>query len=306
MMNDLLERHRKLDGESRTGQKPFISGWKTCHPYVKDYLRLQDLNLTAEQLGSYRFLGDLDALALRIAKFHQLRDSLSYSANTMYIAPGASPLLFATLTALLNSGFSEVYFIPPIYYTFYYFSEILKLPLKAVTRSPAPAGITAPFLNLPNHRAALIVSDPVWIFGAPLHQDTVEQLANWQQSTDSIVVVDGTFQYLKWGDSIQVESTSILAQDKTIRIVCPTKSLCVHGVRFAYALLPDGWREQIRYPCSNACGANSAFDLAIPLLNPLTPFTASPKQGSIPLMPTSWIIVTSISTCLRSTFALIS
>src|SRR5262249_21015831 len=44
---------------------------------------------------------------------------------------------------------------------------------------------------------------------------------------------------------------------------CPTKSLALHGARFAYLLLPGEWREEIRYAASNASGACSYNDLLI-------------------------------------------
>jgi len=51
-----------------------------------------------------------------------------------------------------------------------------------------------------------------------------------------VVVVDGTFQYLQWAWPERCERTSTLLRERTIRLVCPTKSLALHGIRFACLL----------------------------------------------------------------------
>lgn len=50
--------------------------------------------------------------------------------------------------------------------------------------------------------------------------------------------VDGTFQYLGWAGQ-QPELTSMLAAEATMRLVCPTKTLAMHGCRFAYLIAPE-------------------------------------------------------------------
>jgi aspartate/methionine/tyrosine aminotransferase len=91
-----------------------------------------------------------------------------------------------------------------------------------------------------------------------VHERQIERIARWQRRTGSLVLVDGTFQYARWDRGSRREPTSRLEPDRTFRIVCPTKSLAVHGTRFAYLLLPPQHRQSLRYACANITGATSA------------------------------------------------
>jgi len=44
--------------------------------------------------------------------------------------------------------------------------------------------------------------------------------------------------------------------------VCPTKSVAIHGPRFAYALVPQEFYEELRYCYANTAGSGSAYDRA--------------------------------------------
>jgi aspartate/methionine/tyrosine aminotransferase len=99
------------------------------------------------------------------------------------------------------------------------------------------------------------------MMGISLAMTHIEQIGEWQERTKSNVLVDGTFQYLKWNDVVR-ENSSLLNKEYTFRIVCPTKSLVIHGVRFSYMLLPAGKREDIDYSCENISGSDGIFNLA--------------------------------------------
>jgi aspartate/methionine/tyrosine aminotransferase len=76
------------------------------------------------------------------------------------------------------------------------------------------------------------------------------------------VVVDGTFQYTRW-DGMQAEPSSRLVPERTIRLVCPTKSLCLHGVRFAYFLVPEEFYDELAYAYAKLIAGSSTFDTAV-------------------------------------------
>jgi aspartate/methionine/tyrosine aminotransferase len=115
-------------------------------------------------------------------------------------------------------------------------------------------------LTLPDSQTVLVLCDPIWICGMPLSVTHIDRIGRWQRQTGSLVLVDGTFQYAKWNQSDIGELSSRLPADLTFRVVCPTKALAIHGVRFSYMLLPSRLREEIRYPCSNLTGATGTFN----------------------------------------------
>ncbi|MFE2722614.1 hypothetical protein [Kitasatospora sp. NPDC059327] len=65
-----------------------------------------------------------------------------------------------------------------------------------------------------------------------------------QQTTDSLVFVDGTFQYMPWNGALG-EASGRLPVDRTLRIVCPTKYLSIHGYRCAHLLVPAALCQEL-------------------------------------------------------------
>jgi aspartate/methionine/tyrosine aminotransferase len=251
----ILKMHRDLDRRSRTETAaPFISGWQTAHPLAEEYLNASHWTSTTG-LGPdrYSFLSDSVALVNAIRRFHAGTDRMDYPADAVFASSGSSPLLMSFFLALPELGIGEVHLAPPVYYSCYYFCRSLGLPTRHVSQDLLDdAGAV---MDLPDRRSALVICDPIWVFGTTVHSANLDRIREWQRATGSVVLVDGTFQYTRWDDHSRAEPTSTLVPEQTFRIVCPTKSLAVHGVRFAYMLVPPQMRESIRYPCSNITGA---------------------------------------------------
>ncbi|PVZ08216.1 aspartate/methionine/tyrosine aminotransferase [Actinomycetospora cinnamomea] len=211
--------------------------------------------------SNYTILSEASALLDAVSRFHEVTDGLSYKREAIYPTSGSSPLLFAFFLRLANIGCREVYYAPPIYYSCFYFARMLGISLIPVTDEPALPE-SAP-LRLPDKKTVMLFCDPIWVFGVPVAAEHFDALKVWQQRTESTILVDGTFQYSKWDERDRQEQSSLLEPELTFRLVCPTKSLSVHGVRFAYMLLPPDQNESIRYPCSNITGSTpSSADAA--------------------------------------------
>jgi hypothetical protein len=251
--SELLHLHRELDTASRLADgRAFLSGWQTVHPYADSYLPRDGKRAVPVQ--RYAFLSDSEQIQHAIRKFHLDKDGVDYPKERLYISSGSSPLLMAYFLRLREKGIDEAFFVPPLYYTCFYFANSLGIRLRPAGRSPLHDPESR--LELPERRTVLLFSDPVWIFGTRVHKDVIQAVQQWQLRTGSEVLVDGTFQYTPWGDDRTGEETAHLEDELTYRIVCPTKSTAVHGSRFAYMLLPPGQREFIRYPATNLTGAN--------------------------------------------------
>ncbi|MDT0442060.1 pyridoxal phosphate-dependent aminotransferase [Streptomyces johnsoniae] len=264
---EILRLHRWLDGTSRTGAADrFLSGWQTTHPYVGRYLGAdREVPRSPRALESYSFLSDSGALTDAITRFHAKADGVVYEPNGVYVSCGSSPLLLGFFLALRELEVEEICYAPPVYYSCYYFARSLGIPMHRAGTDLLHDETAE--LHLPEAKSALILCDPIWVFGTTVHERQLERIARWQRRTGSFVLVDGTFQYARWDRSSREEPTSRLEQDLTFRIVCPTKSLAVHGTRFAYLLLPPAFREPVRYACANITGAtgtaNEHFALRI-------------------------------------------
>jgi hypothetical protein len=146
-----------------------------------------------------------------------------------------------------------------VYYTYHFLAETIGIELAPVNSSLLLDGSEE--LRLPEEpHQWLLLSDPIWFAGRNVSDHHVCQIAVWQERTGGTVLVDGAFQYQRWSDNHRPERTSQLDPSRTVRNICPTKAAAVHGVRFAYALIPSGLREELRYCYSNVAGSGSVYD----------------------------------------------
>ena len=146
--------------------------------------------------------------------------------------------LLSTFAAYLQSiGVTTVYFIPPLYITLQTGLErfgIQSIPVSE--KQPYEAGFA---MELPSEKnCVLLLTDPVWYAGMAITKQAVSDISDWQKTTQSLVFVDGSLQYMPWSGP-RFEESSTLDPNLTIRLVCPSKQLGIHGYRFSYLLVPS-------------------------------------------------------------------
>lgn len=255
----LLQKHSDLDFLCRhPGDRIFVSDWYCRHPFSLEYLPTDATVLKqSEDLLNYCFQNDTHEIHDEIRTFHLNNDGVLYTNDNIYIGAGTTGLLTAQMLMLVELGIKRLWYLRPLYYTFYYLARIFNIELIPVCDAPLNrSGIE---LRLPHENCWLLVCDPIWFMGRSIEAEYIEQIRQWQRRTESKVIVDGAFQYMKWNVNDRYESTSKLNRDLTFRTICPTKSLALHGVRFAYTLLPERYRENMRYAYANSFGSSCVF-----------------------------------------------
>ena len=256
----LLQLHRDLDIAARPGDRPFYSGWATAHSAVYEHLRRADEISPASCVSSYRFMSDDDALTSSIRSFHERTDGSFPDRCGVFVGAGSSPLLSSTLTWLSLEGVETIHYLRPIYHAYYYLADALGLRMNGLLDENSSADQVE--AALPPDGGVLLLTDPSWVFGRQVAHDVIDAVASWQERTGALVIVDGTFSYLAW-TSMQSERSACLDQSRTIRLVCPTKSLCVHGARFAYLIMPSELVEEIGWIYCKMVASTSSFDIEV-------------------------------------------
>jgi len=89
----------------------------------------------------------------------------------------------------------------------------------------------------------------------------------WQRKTRSLLFIDGSFQYAKWGGEPS-EFSSAFDPAHTVRLICPTKALAAHGYRFSYVLLPEAMHQECTHIYANIYGSASVDSLAFARIVP--------------------------------------
>ena len=258
-----LELHRRLDAILAQGfSGRFISGPETTHPFIHKYTDGFATDFGAQlgnYIGNYGYLQDEVELADTIQTFHKHADGIEYSPDEIMVAAGSSALILGIMTFLRQHNVRSVHYFLPIYHTFYFLADLLDIALLPLCDKPLWENAAIPIL--PGGQQVLLFADPIWCAGRAVGDATIETVSRWQDRTGSTVIVDGTFQYLRWPGGRNKERSAELNRDHTIRLICPTKSLALHGIRFAYLLGPARILESIRWTCDHVTGSVSAFDM---------------------------------------------
>nr|VFK38628.1 MAG: Aspartate/methionine/tyrosine aminotransferase [Candidatus Kentron sp. TC] len=260
IFESLLRKHHELDFAIRDRKgKVFYSDWDCDHPWVNSYLQGIDTRLTKESdIHLYKFYEDDEEIISKTSEFHSVREGLNYSSKSLLIGDGSTPLISSFLIWLYERGIKDLFYIPPLYYTFYYFAKLFGLNLHPISnRHPFEKGFQ---YNLPSKSCYLIVTDPIWYAGISLQENLISDLVKWQEKTESFIFVDGSFQYCNWNGR-QKELTASFNSEQTIRLICPTKILAIHGFRFSYLLMPEWIRNDIRYIFANTHGSTTAHNI---------------------------------------------
>lgn len=257
---DIIEKHRALDFALKENREHFISDWNGDHPFVESYLGPDLLALKLERPlpSGYLYFDDEVSVLNAIGSFHLNLEGLELSRDHIVAGCGSSSMLVAFSLWLLQQGYEEVFYLPPLYYTLHYFLRMLNIRSRPVSGRQVfePGSV----LNLPEKRTVLLMCDPVWYVGRSVPLDKILKIAEWQRRTRSLVFVDGSFQYMQWGD-VRREQTSILDPELTFRLISPTKSLAIPFFRFAYLLHPSEFHDDFVFLYESLVGGATISDI---------------------------------------------
>lgn len=214
-------------------QESFISHWDCSHPYYKNFF--DEITLGNGSIQKYIYLNNDLPLISNISRFHELNENIKYSEKEIIASTGATKIISVFFTWLKLTNTQYIYYVPPLYYSFHFFANVHKIRLRPITRNQLYEKQVT--LNLPDKKCILIITDPIWYAGVTIKRSVIKRLNSWQQYTGSTIFIDGSFQYYKWNKS-KFEFTSQLDSKKTMRLVCPSKSIASNGIRCSYLLLP--------------------------------------------------------------------
>lgn len=254
----LLNLHHILEVEHDDGDKGnFLFGWQCENPFADDLIARTVERSRLLNRVQYSYLEEDAELIEKIKRLHQALDG--QRPIDAFCGVGATALLVTCAAHFRAEGIEEVYFIPPIYFSLHFAMRLFNIRARPVSsRHAFECNFT---MNLPEKRTFLLLTDPVWYAGVPVPQHILEEIAQWQARTGSTVLIDGSFQYMPWNKRV-FEATSLFDPSMTIRLISPSKSLCVAGYRFAYLLMPESLRRKISNIYTNIYASASVDTIA--------------------------------------------
>ena len=258
MFDELNRAHARLDELlAASGDAVFLGEPVASHDLLGDRLTIRQ-RPTPDELLPYAALMDHDGLAADIVAAHTRLDGVAPDPVQLAPAVGATALLTAVTFWISTSIYADdVLYVPPVFHRLGSWLDRFGVTATPLTDTqPWEPEFTLP---LPDRRSMLILTDPVWFVGRPVPADVITTIRDWQQATDSMVLVDGTFQYLRWDG--RAEHSVQLDPDRTIRMLSPNKSLGINGVRFAYAIAPPDTASALSRVIDDMHGPSTWYDV---------------------------------------------
>lgn len=184
-----------------------------------------------------------------IEKFH-IKEGLPKNSFTVFISEGSTPMIAAMVLLAKKLGYDKIHSIFPLYFTIHKMCDSTNIDIIPCNNDFACFENIK--LDLPKKKSFLFITDPVWSIGRHYSDKIFEELSKWQKRTGSMIFVDGSFSYMDWNTLTKKEPSIALDPNLTLRLVCPTKALCLHGLRFSYLLCPEEFsKEMARISISN-------------------------------------------------------
>lgn len=257
-LTQLLNLHEVLEVEHQDGNRGnFLFGWQCENPFAIPLLSATKQRAELLSHTQYSYLEEDEELVGKIKQAHQQLDGAQ--PQSVFCGAGATALLATFAAYMKRLGHDEIYFIPPLYFSFHFALKLFGIRARPISGRHA---FEQSFkMNLPQKSAVLVLTDPIWYVGLPIPQDVMKEIARWQQATGSVVFVDGSFQYMPWTPP-GFEATAHLDPSSTVRLISPTKSLAIHGYRFAYLSLPSSWRTTFSHTYTNFHGSAAVDSVA--------------------------------------------
>lgn len=260
----LLKRHADLEatyGDGDGGR--FLSGWQCENPWADCIRGLVDQQSRKIDSTDYLYVDSDNTVRRELCRFHQTVDGISLS--DVLCGAGATSVIFTFCAWLRQQNIREVFYIPPLYFSLHFSLRLFGVRARAVSgRHAFEDGFS---VNLPREKTVLLLADPIWYAGLSLSAEVISSLVEWQRLTQSLIFVDGSFQYAQWNGSRR-ELSALFCPERTIRLICPTKALAMHGYRFAYAALPASLREIFMHIYTNIYGSSSIESLSFARIAP--------------------------------------
>ena len=168
--------------------------------------------------------------------------STPYTASQVTVAPGAKPIIWNILSAILNPGDDFVYFDPayPAYgsASSYLQANVIRIPLREERNWRMDLDELASRVS--NRTKAVVINSPHNPTGGVLLRSDLERIAELAQKHDFLVIADEIYSRNFYLDTEFVSIASLPGmQERTIIVDGMSKAYAMTGWRLGYAIMPE-------------------------------------------------------------------
>lgn len=197
----------------------------------------------------------------RIAQEISETREISVTGDNVIVTPGAKPIMFFTILALVNEGDEVLYPNPgfPIYESMINFVGGVPLPMKLLSSQGFNLDVDQVRGQITSKTKLMIINSPNNPCGSTIGYEEIKALAELAKEHDLLVLTDDIYRrFLYEGDFYSVTSIPGM-KDRTIILDGFSKTYAMTGWRLGYGVMPFELIEPISRLVTNSVSCTAGF-----------------------------------------------
>ena len=203
----------------------------------------------------------LNELRERIAQEVSETRGISVHSDNVVVTPGAKPIMFFTMLALVDEGDEVLHPNPgfPIYESMISFAGGIPVPMKLLSSRDFNVDVEEVRGQITSRTKLMVINSPNNPCGSVIEQQDVEALAELAKEHDITVLTDDIYRrFLYEGEFHSVISFPGM-KDRTIILDGFSKTYAMTGWRLGYGVMPLEMVEPISRLVTNSVSCTAAF-----------------------------------------------
>ena len=197
----------------------------------------------------------------RIAREVSETRNISVTADNVVITPGAKPIMFFTILALVNRGDEVLYPNPgfPIYESMINFVGGVPVPMKLLPSRDFNVDLDEVAASIGPQTKLMIINSPNNPCGSIIEKGDLEALAELAREHDVTILADEIYRrFLYEGEFASVASFPGM-RDRTVILDGFSKTYAMTGWRIGYGVMPTELVEPISRLGTNSVSCTASF-----------------------------------------------
>ena len=204
---------------------------------------------------------DLMEVRERIAQEVSETRNISVSANNVVITPGAKPIMFFAMLALVDEGDEVIYPNPgfPIYESMINFVGGIPVPMKLLASNNFEVDLNDVANQISAKTKLMIINSPNNPCGSVISKEDLTALAQLAQKNDITILTDEVYRrFLYEGEYFSPASVPGMTE-RTIILDGFSKTYSMTGWRAGFCVMPENLVEPISRLSTNSVSCTASF-----------------------------------------------
>ena len=197
-----------------------------------------------------------------IANHQSSRQGYDISPENVIVTPGAKPVMFYTVMALINPGDEAIYPNPgfPIYESMINYVGGVAKPMRLNEETNFNVDIKELESLISDRTRLIIVNSPNNPCGSVIPNDDLKRISDMADAHDIVVLSDEIYKDMYY-DGVEHCSITKFGQTKTRTVILDgfSKSYAMTGWRLGYGVFPDFMIDDISKLVTNSVSCTSVF-----------------------------------------------